>query len=113
VSIRSARQPRKRLLVHLSHAVNTLALCKAPTTVKVPFKGALKGRVTVQGFQVNEGEFQHFERISDALHRLDRGTYGRCISCERRIEADVLAQAPWVVECLACGMRCRDQESQP
>ena len=109
VPIRSPQKPRKRLLVHLSHAVETLALSKTPGTVDVPLKGALKGRVAVQSFEVTEDEFTHFENISNALDRLDRGTYGRCIFCGKRIEATVLAHTPWVTECLECG----DQDSQP
>jgi hypothetical protein len=109
VSTRSAHPPRKLLLVHLSQAVETLALSKAPKTLDVPFKGRLNGRVSLQSFEVNEREFQHFESISSALNRLDQGTYGRCIFCGTRIEAEVLTDAPWATECLGCG----DQESQP
>ena len=109
VFIRSANPPRKRLLVHLSQAVETLALTKAPSTLDVPFKGPLNGRVAVQSFEVNDREFRHFESISNALIRLDQGTYGRCVFCGGRIESDVLAQTPWATECLECG----DRESQP
>ena len=109
VSIRSAQPPRKRLLVHLSQAVETLALRKEPGTHVVPLKGVLDGNVKLQSFEVNNREFEHFESISNALIRLDQGTYGRCIFCGGRIEADVLAQTPWATECLECG----DQESQP
>jgi hypothetical protein len=109
VSIRSANPPRKRLLVHLSQAVETLALTKAPSTLDVPFKGPLSGRVALQSFEVSGREFGHFESISNALIRLDQGTYGRCVFCGGRIEAAVLTQAPWATECLECG----DQEPQP
>jgi hypothetical protein len=109
VSLRSANPPRKRLLVHLSRAVETLALRREPGTHVVPLKGALDGSVKVQSFEVNNREFMHFENISNALIRLDQGTYGRCIFCGGRIEADILAQTPWATECLECG----EQESQP
>ena len=109
VSIRSANPPRKRLLVHLSQAVETLALTKERSTLEVPLKSLLNGRVAVQSFEVNDREFRHFESISNALNRLDQGTYGRCIFCGRRIEPEVLAHTPWATECLECG----DQESQP
>jgi DnaK suppressor protein len=109
VSIRSANPPRKRLLVHLSQAVETLALRKTPGNFAVPLEGSLDGNVKLQFFEVNSREFGHFESISDALIRVDQGTYGRCILCGERIEADVLAQTPWATECLGCW----DQESQP
>jgi hypothetical protein len=109
VSIRSANPPRKRLLLHLSRAVATLSLRKEPDALAVPLEGPLDGNVKVQFFEVTSREFDHFENISEALARLDRGTYGRCIFCGGRIEADVLAREPWANECVACG----DQESQP
>jgi hypothetical protein len=109
VSIRSANPPRKRLLVHLSQAVETLALRKEPGTHMVPLKGVVDGDVKVQFFEVTNREFEHFENISNALIRLDQGTYGRCIFCGGRIEKEVLAQTPWATECLRCG----DQEPQP
>ncbi len=109
MSIRSANPPRKRLLVHLSQAVETLALKTEPSTHVVPLKGVLDGNVKLQSFEVSSHEFGHFESISNALIRLDQGTYGRCIFCGGRIEAEVLAQTPWATECLGCG----DQESQP
>jgi RNA polymerase-binding transcription factor DksA len=109
VSIRKASPPRKRLLVHLSQAVETLALRKEPSTHVAPLKGVLDGNVKLQSFEVSNREFGHFENISNALNRLDLGTYGRCMFCGRRIERDVLAQTPWATECLECG----DHEPQP
>jgi RNA polymerase-binding transcription factor len=109
MAIRNSSSPRKRLLVHLSQAVETLALRKAPGTHVVPLQGDLDGKVKVQFFEVNGQEFGHFENISNALIQLDRGTYGRCTNCGGRIEFEVLAATPWITECLECG----DQEAQP
>ena len=99
--------------MHLSQAVETLALAKAPRTHVVPLKGSLNGSLKLQSFDVSSREFDYFENISNALHRLDKGTYGRCIFCGASIETDVLARAPWAAECLGCGTGCGDQESQP
>ena len=101
--IRSARRPRKRLLVHLSQAVETLALRKEPDTLALPLEGTLDGKVKLQFFPVDDREFTHFENISNALDRLDRGTYGRCIFCGQGIEPEVLAHTPWTPECTECG----------
>jgi len=109
VPIRSANPPRKRLLVHLSQAVETLALRKEPGTHVIALKGVLDGNVKLQSFEVSDHEFQHFENISNALNRLDKGTYGRCMFCGGRIEAGILGQTPWATECLECG----DPEPQP
>jgi len=108
MSVRRAKPPRERLLVHLSQAVETLRLRKEPRTHVEPLKG-LGGSVKVQSFEVSSQEFDHFESISDALYRLDQGTYGRCLFCGGRIEPEALTQTPWTTECIAC---C-DQEPQP
>ena len=107
--IRTRNRPRKRLLVHLSHAMETLALAKAPRTHVVQLEGSLNGSLKLQSFDVSSSEFDHVENISKALHRLDKGTYGRCVFCGASIGTDVLARAPWAAECRECG----HQESQP
>lgn len=102
VSLRSASSPRKRLLVHLSHAVETLALRKPPNTCVVPLEGKLHGEVKVQFFDVSSCEFGYFENISNALIRLDKGTYGRCTRCGGQIGSVVLAEEPLAARCLDC-----------
>jgi hypothetical protein len=102
VALRSANPPRKRLLVHLSQAVQTLSLRKPPSTYVVPLGSTLDGNVKVQFLEVNGSEFDHFENISNALIRLDKGIYGRCQECGKRIEEDVLAETPWATACLEC-----------
>jgi hypothetical protein len=108
VSVRRANPPRERLLVHLSQAVETLRLRREPSTHIEPLK-VLDGNVKLQSFQVSSHEFDHFENISNALNRLDHGTYGRCVFCGSRIETEILARSPWATECIGCA----DQESQP
>jgi len=108
VALRSPSLPRKRLLVNLSQAVEELGLKKAPNTHVVPLDGALDGNVKIQFFEVDQREFGHFENISNALIRLDKGTYGRCTGCGGGIEPDVLAETPLATLCL----HCWDQESQ-
>ena len=95
--------------MHLSQAVETLGLRETADTLRVPLEGSLSGNVELQFFEVNRGEFTYLENISNALNRLDRGTYGRCVFCGVSIEAEVLAQRPWATECLACA----NHESQP
>ena len=77
-------------------------MTKVPRTVDVPFKGLLNGRVTLQSFEVSSCQFAHFENISQALIRVDRGTYGKCMLCDGQIEAEVLTVTPWATECLEC-----------
>jgi hypothetical protein len=89
--------------VHLSQAVETLALRKEPGTLEAPLEGTLEGSVKLQFFEVSNREFGHFENISNALIRLDQGTYGRCRHCGARIETDVLTATPLATECFECG----------
>jgi hypothetical protein len=106
VSTRGTSSSRKRLLVHLSQAVETVALRQAPGTHEVPLTGGLDGNVKLQFLQVSSREFGYFEDISQALIRLDKGTYGRCVECGSRIERDVLAETPLATQCLECA--CQD-----
>ena len=102
MSLRSANPPRKRLLIHLSEAVETLSLRTAPSTHVVRLGGGLRGKVQVQSFEVTDSEFGHFEDISNALTRLDQRIYGKCQKCGNRIEEELLAEAPWATACLGC-----------
>ncbi len=102
MSLRSARSPRKRLLIHLSQAVETLALRRSATTEISPLRSPLEGEVKLQCFEVTAPEFDHFEKISDAIARLDHGTYGHCTRCRNRIEAEILKARPWAALCLEC-----------
>jgi len=45
-------------------------------------------------------------QVQDALHRIEDGTYGKCIACGRPIEAARLEAIPWAQYCL------EDQEKQ-
>jgi DnaK suppressor protein len=45
-------------------------------------------------------------QVQDALHRIEDGTYGKCLTCGRQIEAARLEAIPWAQYCLA------DQEKQ-
>lgn len=45
------------------------------------------------------------QRIKDALHKLDHGTYGRCDSCGRPISAQRLKALPFATLCLECQER--------
>jgi DnaK suppressor protein len=41
-------------------------------------------------------------RLSEALHRLDEGTYGRCERCERPIAPKRIAAVPEATTCVSC-----------
>ena len=71
-------------------------------------RGPIEGEVKLQYFEVTSREFDHFERISNALDRLDRGTYGTCTRCSEPIDPDVLTRRPWATLCV----NCRDRQNR-
>src|SRR5580658_9558429 len=42
------------------------------------------------------------QQVSEALERIDKGTYGLCLRCGQSIEANRLAALPWVALCIGC-----------
>lgn len=45
---------------------------------------------------------QTLQRIEAAIERLDRGSYGRCVRCDRRIAEVRLRAMPFAVRCRDC-----------
>jgi RNA polymerase-binding transcription factor DksA len=43
--------------------------------------------------------------VTDALKRIDAGTYGICVSCERPIPYGRLIAMPETAHCVSCGAR--------
>jgi DnaK suppressor protein len=43
--------------------------------------------------------------VSDALRRIDAGTFGRCTECGREISAERLNALPYTPHCLDCARR--------
>lgn len=41
-------------------------------------------------------------QVSEALERIDDGSYGRCLQCGESISAKRLAALPWVALCIGC-----------
>jgi RNA polymerase-binding transcription factor DksA len=48
-------------------------------------------------------------QVEAALERLEKGTYARCVSCQRRIPAKRLAAEPYVAQCIACAVHSATQ----
>jgi DnaK suppressor protein len=53
---------------------------------------------------LNRLEWSSFltRQVSEALKRMDDGTYGLCLQCDRPIAAKRLAALPWAAFCVAC-----------
>lgn len=42
------------------------------------------------------------QQVNEALERMDKGTYGDCLRCGRRIQAARLQAFPYVAHCIEC-----------
>jgi RNA polymerase-binding protein DksA len=49
--------------------------------------------------------------IDEALRRIDQGSYGRCIKCQKRIKAARLEAVPHARMCIACKSAEEDNKS--
>ena len=54
-------------------------------------------------FASREGKFLNY--LEDALIRIDKGDYGRCITCDKLIERERLEAVPHSQQCLQCKLR--------
>ena len=52
-----------------------------------------------------ENQEQLLADINDALARIERGTYGRCENCHRKISKERLEAVPYARYCLRCAKR--------
>ena len=61
-----------------------------------------------------------FREIRDALERMDSGSFGICVNCEKEIAAKRLAAVPWTPMCIVCqeiadrmAVNAHDEDEQP
>jgi RNA polymerase-binding transcription factor DksA len=52
--------------------------------------------------EMTDVDARALDRIIDAIHRLDAGTYGICAICEQPVEPGRLVALPEAAECAAC-----------
>jgi RNA polymerase-binding transcription factor DksA len=52
--------------------------------------------------RLGEQELRSLQRITDALHRIDEGTFGRCIACGSHIDDARLRALPETPHCSEC-----------
>lgn len=53
-------------------------------------------------FTLSGSEREALIRIDEAISRLDKGSYGLCIHCERPISVPRLQAVPWARFCIGC-----------
>jgi len=74
--------------------------------VRDPADDATASQGTSEAFEEGTIVSQTLEQVQDALHRIEDGTYGKCLVCGRAIEPARLEALPWAANCL------EDQEKQ-
>jgi RNA polymerase-binding protein DksA len=52
-----------------------------------------------------ENEEQRLEEVAAALERIDRGTFGRCESCQKEIAKERLRALPFTRYCIDCARK--------
>ena len=56
-------------------------------------------------FSLSENDRRLLRMVESALHRIDEGDFGQCISCGDTIGSKRLQAVPWAAHCLACQER--------
>jgi DnaK suppressor protein len=51
-------------------------------------------------FRETTSDWNVFTQVRDALQRIEKGTYGKCVDCGRQIEDHRLDSVPWTPYCL-------------
>jgi RNA polymerase-binding transcription factor DksA len=51
---------------------------------------------------LSASERAELRRVADALARIRRGDYGRCVRCGVVIQGERLERAPWTSTCTGC-----------
>ncbi len=53
-------------------------------------------------FSTSTQERRNLQMVEEALHRINEGVYGECVSCGREINAKRLEAVPWARYCIEC-----------
>jgi len=53
-------------------------------------------------YQLSAAERNIMRRIDEALDRIDRGEYGICVECEKKVQIGRLDAVPWAPHCIEC-----------
>jgi DnaK suppressor protein len=51
-------------------------------------------------FQETSSDWNVLTQVRDALQRIEKGTYGKCVDCGRQIEHHRLTAVPWTPYCI-------------
>ena len=99
------RDKERELLATIKH-LNQEARVAGGAEVRDLTDEATSSQGTSESLQEESLASQTLIEVQEALHRIEDGTYGKCVACGRQIEAARLEAVPWARYCVA------DQEQQ-
>lgn len=53
-------------------------------------------------YSLNQGDLAWLKSIREAVERIDRDEYGKCVNCQEDIDERRLTAVPWVELCIRC-----------
>ncbi len=53
-------------------------------------------------YQLTAGEREILRRIDAAIDRIEKGTYGTCVNCDKKMQMARLEAVPWARHCIDC-----------
>jgi len=53
-------------------------------------------------YQLSAGERDLLRRIDEAIARIDKGEYGECVHCGKKVQMARLEAVPWARHCVSC-----------
>ncbi len=92
---------RERELIDDSARFENEARESRAAEVEDPIDQVTSSENKAVSFQESTLAAQTLKQVRDALRRIDDGSYGICIDCERPIEPARLEAVPWTPYCLA------------
>lgn len=77
---------------------------KEGTTKEAPDLGdrALSTVIRDLSYQLTAGEREILRRVDDALDRIEKGEYGACVACGKKVLLARLDAVPWARHCIEC-----------
>jgi DnaK suppressor protein len=77
---------------------------KEGTTKEAPDLGdrALSTVIRDLSYQLTVGEREILRRVDDALDRMEKGEYGACVACGKKVTLARLDAVPWARHCIEC-----------
>jgi DnaK suppressor protein len=68
--------------------------------VRDPMDDATTAQIVSEALELGTLASTTLVKVQDALRRIEEGTYGKCLDCDREIEPARLEAIPWAEYCL-------------